>query len=180
MKLHMSKCWRVYSLLTGLAILTLFILACGAEEPTPAPTPEPIDIAGITAEVQKTIQQEVGKIQEDISKIQTPLTEAEIRDLIAAAVRTGAPEGVSAQEIQSMIDSAVTATAAEAVTEAEVTEAIGKAIAAAAATAPDPLTMSDIEKIVKAAIPAPAPTPAPPAPRPLQPPHPRLLPCPPP
>ena len=107
MKLHMSKCWRVYSLLTGLAILTLLILACGAEEPTPAPTPEPVDIAGITAEVQKTIQQEVGKIQEDISKIQTPLTEAEIRDLIAAAVRASAPEGVSAEEIQSMVDSAV-------------------------------------------------------------------------
>ena len=154
MKLHMIKRWRVYTLLTGLVILTLFILACGDAEESPTPAPTPIDIAGITNELQKTIQQEVGKIQ-------PPLSEAEIRNLIETAVRTGVPEGVSAQEIQSMVDSAVAAAAAESVMGAEVTEAIGKAIAEAAAAAPDPLTKSDIELIVKAAIPAPTAAPTP-------------------
>ena len=163
MKLLMSKRWKVYSLIAGLLILTLFILACGdAEETpiptaipaTPIPTPTPIDIAGITSEFQKIVQQEV-------EKIQPPLAEAEIRNLIETAISTGVPESVSAAEIQAMVDSAVAATAAEAVTGAEVTEAIGKAIVEAAATAPEPLTKSDIEGIVKAAIPAPtvAPTP---------------------
>ena len=163
MKLLMSKRWKVYSLIAGLLILTLFILACGdAEETpiptaipaTPIPTPTPIDIAGITSEFQKIVQQEV-------EKIQPPLSEAEIRNLIETAISTGVPESVSAAEIQAMVNSAVAATAAEAVTGAEVTEAIGKAIVEAAATAPEPLTKSDIEGIVKAAIPAPtvAPTP---------------------
>ena len=154
MKLLMSKQWKVYGLITGLLILTLFILACGDAEETPIPTPTPIDIAGITSEFQKVVQQEV-------EKIQPPLSEAEIRNLIETAISTGVPESVSAAEIQAMVNNAVAATAAEAVTGAEVTEAIGKAIVEAAATAPEPLTKSDIEGIVKAAIPAPtvAPTP---------------------
>jgi ABC-type transport system substrate-binding protein len=163
MKLLMSKRWKVYSLIAGLLILTLFILACGDTEETPIPTATPatpiptatpIDIAGITSEFQKIVQQEV-------EKIQPPLSEAEIRNLIETAISTGVPESVSAAEIQAMVNNAVAATAAEAVTGAEVTEAIGKAIVEAAATAPEPLTKSDIEGIVKAAIPAPtvAPTP---------------------
>ena len=118
------------------------------------PAPTPIDIAGLTSEFEKIVQREV-------EKIQPPLSEAEIRTLIETAISAGVPEGVSAAEIQAMVDSAVAATAAEAVTEAEVTEAIGRAIAAAAATAPEPLTKSDIEGIVKAAIPAPTPAPTP-------------------
>ena len=157
MKLLMSKRWKVYSLIAGLLILTLFILACGDTEETPIPTATPatpiptatpIDIAGITSEFQKIVQQEV-------EKIQPPLSEAEIRNLIETAISTGVPESVSAAEIQAMVNNAVAATAAEAVTGAEVTEAIGKAIVEAAATAPEPLTKSDIEGIVKAAIPAP-------------------------
>lgn len=165
MKLHMPKQWKVFSLIAGLFILTLLIVACGGEEadetppPTampaaPMPTPTPIDITGITSEFEKIVQREV-------EKIQPPLSEVEIRNLIESAISAGVPEGVSAAEIQAMVDSAVAATAAEAVTEAEVTEAIGKAIAEAAAAAPEPLTKSDIEGIVKAAIPVPTPAPTP-------------------
>ena len=144
MKLLMSKQWKVYGLITGLLILTLFIFACGDAEETPIPTPTPIDIAGITSEFQKVVQQEV-------EKIQPPLAEEEIRNLIEAAISTGVPEGLTAAEVQAIVDSAVAATAAEAVTEAEVTEAIGRAIVEAAASAPEPLTSSEIESIVKAA-----------------------------
>ena len=144
MKLRMSKRWKVYSLIAGLLILTLFIFACGDAEETPIPTPTPIDIAGITSEFQKVVQQEV-------EKIQPPLSEEEIRNLIEAAISTGVPEGLTAGEVQAIVDSAVAATAAEAVTEAEVTEAIGRAIVEAASSAPEPLTSSEIESIVKAA-----------------------------
>ena len=144
MKLLMSKRWKVYSLIAWLLILTLFIFACGDAEETPIPTPTPIDIAGITSEFQKVVQQEV-------EKIQPPLSEEEIRNLIEAAISTGVPEGLTAAEVQAMVDSAVAATAAEAVSEAEVTEAIGRAIVEAAASAPEPLTSSEIESIVKAA-----------------------------
>ena len=70
MKLLMSKQWKVYGLITGLLILTLFIFACGDTEETPIPTATPatpiptatpIDIAGITSEFQKIVQQEVEK-----------------------------------------------------------------------------------------------------------------------
>ncbi len=139
-------------MLALLGTLLLVIIACGGDDEataTPAPAAT-IDISGITSDIQMTIQEEVGKIQ-------PPLSEDEIRDLIERAVSTGVPEGVSAGEIQSMVDSAVAAAAAEGVTEADVTAAIGEAVAAAAAAAPEPLSAMDIERIVKASIPTPAP-----------------------
>ena len=162
----------------GAIILTLFIIACGDDatpEPTPAAAPPPaatIDVAAITSVLQRTIQEEVGKIQ-------PPLSEAEIRGLIEGAISTSMPDSVSAEEIQSMIDSAVAAAAAEGVTQADVTAAIGEALAAAVAAAPEPLTASEIEQIVKASIPTPAPTATPqPTPAatatPLEPVSPRL------
>ena len=155
-------------------ILTLFIIACG-DDATPEPTAAPpqaaatVDISAITSNLQRTIQEEVGKIQ-------PPLSEAEIRGLIEGAITTSMPESVSAEEIQSMVDSAVAA-AAEGVTQADVTAAIGEAVAAAA---PEPLTASEIEQIVKASIPTPAPTATPqPTPAatatPLEPVSPRLI-----
>ena len=143
----------ILGLLGALGLLALFILACGDDatpEPTAAPAAATVDISAITSDIKQTIQEEVGKIQ-------PPLSEDEIRGLIESAVSTGVPEGVSAEEIQSMVDSAVAAAAAEGVTQADVTAAIGAAVAAAAAAAPEPLSAMDIERIVKASIPTPAP-----------------------
>ena len=144
----------ILGLLGALGLLALFILACG-DDATPAPTAAPppaatIDVAAITSGLQRTIQEEVGKIQ-------PPLSEAEIRGLIEGAISTSMPDSVSAEEIQSMVDSAVMAAAAEGVTQADVTAAIGEALVAAMAAAPEPLTASEIEQIVKASIPTPAP-----------------------
>ena len=88
--------WDFPTVLMGAIILTLFILACGDDatpEPTAAPPPAAaaIDISAITSDIKQTIQEEVGKIQ-------PPLSEAEIRNLIESAVSTGVPEGVSAEE----------------------------------------------------------------------------------
>ena len=154
---HRLLSWKVPLLLASLVGLTLFILACGGDDATPEPTaaaaPPPaatIDVAAITSGLQRTIQEEVGKIQ-------PPLSEAEIRGLIEGAIGASMPDSVSAAEIQSMVDSAVAAAAAEGVTEADVTAAIGAALVAAMAAAPEPLTASEIEQIVKASIPTPAP-----------------------
>ena len=146
--------WPVFCMMALMGTLLLVIIACGGDDEataTPAPAPAAtIDVSGITSDIQMTIQEEIGKIQ-------PPLSEVEIRNLIERAVSTGVPESVSAQEIQSMVDSAVAAAAAEGVTEADVTAAIGEAVAAAAAAAPEPLSAMDIERIVKASIPTPAP-----------------------
>ncbi len=156
MKTHMSSPWNVYALMAGLLALTLFVLACGPPEetatpsPAPLPTPTPIDIAGITADFQRIVQQEV-------EKVQPPLSEDEIRNLIEAAVSSAVPEGLTASQVQAMVDDAVSAAAAESVTEADVTSAIGQAIADALASAPEPLSKSEIEGIVRAAIPEPTP-----------------------
>ncbi len=125
---HRLFSWKIPLLLASLVGLTLFILACGDDatpEPTAAPPPAAatVDISAITSDIKQTIQEEVGKIQ-------PPLSEAEIRNLIESAVSTGVPEGVSAEEIQSMVDSAVAAAAAEGVTQTDVTVAIGAAVAA--------------------------------------------------
>ena len=136
--------WQLYGVIALVVGVTLFILGCGAD-PTATPTRAPaatIDISGITSDVKTAIQEEIGKIQ-------PPLSEDEIRDLIERAVSTSVPESVSAQEIQSMVDSAVAAAAAAGVTQADVTAAIGEAVAAAAAAAPEPLSAMDIERIVK-------------------------------
>ena len=154
--LRVSPKQRFYGILAVVVSLTLFIIACGDDstpEPTPAAAPPPaatVDVAAITSGLQRTIQEEVGKIQ-------PPLSEAEIRGLIEGAISTSMPDSVSAAEIQSMVDSAVMAAAAEGVTQADVTAAIGEALVAAMAAAPEPLTASEIEQIVKASIPTPAP-----------------------
>ena len=155
--LRVSPKQRFYGILAVVVSLTLFIIACGDDstpEPTPAAAPAApaatVDVAAITSGLQRTIQEEVGKIQ-------PPLSEAEIRGLIEGAISTSMPDSVSAAEIQSMVDSAVAAAAAEGVTQADVTAAIGEALAAAMAAAPEPLTASEIEQIVKASIPTPAP-----------------------
>ena len=146
MKTQKSSSWSAYTLIAGLLVLVLFVLSCGTSEETttPAPTPTPVDIAGLTSEFQNIVQKEV-------EKLQTPLSEDEIRNLIQAAISTGVPEGLTASQVQSMVDDAVAAASAEAVTEADVTEAIGRAIADALADAPEPLTSSEIENIVNAA-----------------------------
>ncbi len=160
MKTHMSRPWNVYALIAGILALTLFVLACGTSEETatptaaPLPTPIPIDIAGITADFQRIVQQEV-------EKVQPPLSEDEIRNLIEAAVSSGVPEGLTASQVQAMVDDAVSAAADEAVTEGDVTAAIGQAIADALASASEPLSKSEIESIVRAAIPEPTPAPTP-------------------
>jgi ABC-type transport system substrate-binding protein len=100
-------------------------------------------------------------VQDEMAKMQPPLSEDEIRSLIENVVSQSAPEGISSAQIKAMVDSAVTAVAAEGVNQEDVTAAIGAALAEAAAAQAEPLSQADIERIVRAAVATPVPTPAP-------------------
>ena len=161
------------AILLSLALaMTLVIAACGGddEEEEPTPAPAAMDMAAIGAIIGETTSAMSAELRQaladEISKIQPPLSEDEIRTLIEGAVSESAPEGISGAEIQAMVDSAVAAAAAEGVTQEDVSEAIGSALAAAAAGQTEPLSQADIERIVRAAVATPVPTamPATPAP----------------
>ena len=84
----------------------------------------------------------------------------EIRSLVSEAVKGAAPAGVSAQEISSVVEAAVGAATAEAVTPEDIERLVAKAVGEAAAGGPTPLSASEVQSIVAAAVAA-IPTPAP-------------------
>ena len=151
---------KVYMAIAALVVLSLVILACGDDEPesTPAPPPtaEPIDITAVANQMATMLQQ---TMRTELANMQPPLSEDDIRSLIEGAISESAPEGISGADIQAMVDSAVAAAAAEGVNQEDVTAAIGAALAEAARNQPEPLSQSDIESIVRAAVGTPAPPP---------------------
>ncbi len=140
--------------------MLLVIVACGGDEDesTPAPTAEPVDITALADQMAARMEQ---TMMDAMSRMQPPLSEDQIRNLIEAAVAEGTPEGVSSADIQAMVDSAVAAAAAEGVNQEDVAAAIGDALRQAAAGQREPLSQADVERIVRAAVATPEPTPTP-------------------
>ena len=134
--------------------------------PAPAPAPAAMDMSAITALTSGMSAEIQQALRDEISKMQPPLSEDEIRSLIENAVSQSAPVGISSADLRAMVDSAVSAAAAQGVNQEDVTAAIGTALAEAAAAQTDPLSQADIERIVRAAVATPVPTamPATPAP----------------
>ena len=187
---------RSFQLLKGkfLVIASMLVVlglavACGSDAavPTPQPTATPVDLAGITSQiqaVQDTLQNAAAGavtradietvVSAAISALPDPtagaVTRADIESVVSTAISAipAAPKAVSASEIQKMVSAAVEAAlpAGEAVTQADVASAISQAVAEAAANAPEPLSESDISKIVQAALPTPTPLPVVKAPGP--------------
>ena len=136
-------------------MLTLvFLIACGGEattapEPTqammaPVPTPTPVDLSGITSEMQKSIADAMAGIESPET-----LSEAEIQKLVQDAVAQAAASAVAS----------VVASVPEPLSDAEIAELVEAAVAQAAASAPEPVSEAEIAAIVMAAIPTPVPTP---------------------
>ncbi len=132
-------------ILTPLMLTLVFVIACGAEatavpEPTqavvaPVPSPTPVDLSGITSEMQKAMADAIAGIE--------------------------SPETLSKGEIQKLVQDAVAqavASAPEPLSDTEIAELVEVAVAQAAASAPEPVSEAEIAAIVKAAIPTPAPT----------------------
>ena len=97
----------------ALFALTLLIFGCGDDE-TPAPTsqampaPATVDVAAITAGVSAGLTAQMEQtIRDEMAKAQPPLSEDEIRTLIEAAISQSAPEGISSVEMQAMVNRAV-------------------------------------------------------------------------
>ena len=116
-----------------------------------------------------------------ISAIPSPpaaVSSQEIQAMVTAAVEAALPDTASPDEIRSLVTDAVAAATAGGVTQEGVAQAITKAVtdatagavtkvdianavSAAAAAAPKPLSESDIQNIVKAALPTATPIPTP-------------------
>ena len=150
--------WKVLAMLALMGCALLVIVACGGDDeetPAPAPAAAPVDVTALADQMATRLEQSV---LDAMAKMQPPLSEDEIRTLIEGAISQSAPEGISSAEIQAMVDSAVAAAAAEGVNQEDVTTAIGAALAEAATAQAEPLTESDVARIVRAAVATPAPT----------------------
>ena len=179
---------KVLVVVSMIVVLGLAV-ACGEDavlQPTatPQPTPTPIDIVGITSQIQQALQDTLKDVtagqvtRADIESVVSTAISAipdlpaavsaeAIQTMVSAAVEAALPEEASAEEIRDLVTDAVVAASAGAVTQADVAEAISQAVAEAAAAAPEPLSESDIQMIVQAALPTPTPTPMAMAPGPF-------------
>ena len=77
---------------------------------------------------------------------------AEISAFVRQAVEAAAPEGVSAAEIGTLVEAAVTAASEPAVSAAQIESLVTQAVEQAAAEAATPLSASQVEAIVAAAV----------------------------
>ena len=168
----MAQRWYLKPKFLVFAPLLLIAVACGAEAtpvpqstatpqpvaptatPPPTATPQPIlsptDIASLVSEAVKGAVPPPAEV----------VSAAEIRSLIETAIAAAAPKGATAEDVKTLVDAGVAAVKAEAISKEEVAAQVSKAITEATAKLPKPVSAGEIEKIVKAAIPA-TPTPAP-------------------
>ena len=158
MKSRRIKLPSFLCLVALLAALAAIGIACGGEattapEPTQqppptqammAPTPVPVDLTAITAEMQKSISDAIAGIESPET-----LSEGEIQKLVQDAVAQAAASAVAN----------VAASVPEPLSDAEVAALVEAAVAQAAASAPEPVSEAEIAAIVMAAIPTPVPTP---------------------
>ena len=170
----------------SLLVVLAMAVACGDDaavptpQPTatPQPTPTPIDLTAITSQIQTAIQDSLkdvtagavtradieSVVSTAISAIPAPpaaVSAQEIQTMVSAAVEAALPDTASPEEIRNLVADAVAAATAWAATQADIALAISKAVADAAAAAPKPLSESDIQRIVSAALPTATPIPTP-------------------
>ena len=165
------------ALLAGLAVLGLFVVACGGDDtPTPQPTPTPVDVGAITTAIsalEQSIQARIQEALEAAPAAEPALSESELRRLVQTAVAAAVPETASPEDIEALIGKAVAASVTPGLTASEVQALVTRAVSEAAATGPSPLTAQGVQAIVEqavAAIPTATPQPTPtPQPAPVDP-----------
>ena len=105
-----------------------------------------------------------GIVAAAVAAIPTPAptgpSAAEISALVSAAVAAAAPPGISSADIAAAVEAAVESAGGEAVTAADIEALVGKAVEDAISGGPTPLSASEVQGIVAAAVAA-IPTPAP-------------------
>ena len=88
------------------AIVVMAALGCGSSDPTPTPVPA----SDVAAMVRDAVREASG----EQAATQAEFDPEQLRAMVAEAVATSVPEGVSADEIARMVDSAVRAAQADA------------------------------------------------------------------
>jgi ABC-type transport system substrate-binding protein len=169
---------RLTALTISLALIATLAMACAGTEETP-PTPTPINVSALIQEVMQAQPQPQSMTADDVAKAvqssmaaQPGVTQAEVADAIAQAMRQQTP-GITQGEVADAIANALAerpgvteGQVADAIanalrqqtpglTEAEVSEAIAKVLAERPG-----ITQADITKAVEDAVAMAVPTPA--------------------
>jgi peptide/nickel transport system substrate-binding protein len=175
----------------SLLVVFVLAAACGddAAVPTPQPTATPVNIAAITSQIQQAVQDTLKDVtagavtRADIESVVSTaiaaiptspaaVPAAAIQAMVSAAVTAAMPKEASPEEIRTLVTEAVTAATSGAVTQKDVAQAISQAVSDATAgavtkddisqaVAAAVLSKSDIEDIVKEALPTATPIPTP-------------------
>lgn len=174
------KKMRLITLIVSLALIAALVAACSSAEDIP-PTPTPVNVSAIIQEAMQAMPQQQSMTSQDVAMAvqeamasQPGVTQAEVADAIAQAMRQQTP-GVTQAEVADAIAGALSqqqggvteAQVADAIasalrqqtpglTEAEVSAAIGKALAERPG-----VTQADIQKAVEDAVAKAVPTQAP-------------------
>ena len=153
----MTKRIQLTAILALIGVLALLALACS--QPATAP-------AGPTAdEIRSIVQQEVANVPAPAPAPAAAPAPAgpsaeEIAAMVQQAVAAAVPEGADPAEISSMVERAVMAAQEDAVSGEDIEKLVSSAVMEASEAQPEPLSATEVEAIVAAAIAA-IPTPEP-------------------
>ena len=153
----MTKRIQLTAILALIGVLALLALACS--QPAAAP-------AGPTAdEIRSIVQQEVANVPAPAPAPAAAPAPAgpsaeEIAAMVQQAVADAVPEGADPAEISSMVERAVMAAQEDAVSGEDIEKLVSGAVMEASEAQPEPLSATEVEAIVAAAIAA-IPTPEP-------------------
>ena len=143
---------RIRAITSGIVGLALLLALVACSQPAPS---------GVTSEELRSV------VQEAVAQSQPPPAPApagpsaeEIRAMLQTAVEGAVPEGTSAEEISAMVEAAVEAAQQPALSPADIEKLLSTAVMESTADSPEPLSASEVQGIVTAAISA-IPTPAP-------------------
>ncbi len=147
----MAKRLYIPRILIGLGAVTVLAvaLACGGGAQEDAVTKE---------ELRSVVQEAVKASAPTPAPVPAGPSAEEMRAMVAEAVADAAPPALSGQEIGAMVEAAVMAMSADAVSGEDIERLVASAVEDAVSQGPTPLSASEIEAIVGAAIAA-IPTP---------------------
>ena len=153
------KRFQPMMLAVAIGVVALLVAACS--QPTPAPAP-----SGPTAEeIRAIVQQEVANAPAPAPVAMPAPAPAgpsaeEIAAMVQQAVADAVPEGTDSAEISRMVEQAVMSAQADAVSGDDIEKLVSNAVMEASDSQTEPLSASEVEAIVAAAVAA-IPTPEP-------------------
>ena len=169
---HSLLKWRSVAIVAAIAAL-VFVIACGSEEPAPAPALDAAEIqksvaaaiaaqpAGLTrADVESIVSQSTAGqlsaadvkeiVDQSVRELPAPeIDVSQLSSLVNSAVADAAPEGVSADEISSIVQAQVSAGLSDTLTRGDIEDLVAQAVEDAVG---DQLTADQVTDIVNASL----------------------------